>query len=482
MQEIQYILQYLSPVLDRTTINQLTTIVFAMLSMTGRVTMLGISRWTFDRGGSYRTVQRFFSTNICWLHINWYLFRHHIYDPDDVYLLAGDEVVVTKSGNETFGIDRFFSSLFNRVVKSISFFSLSLISVKDRTAYPILNKQIVRPDQEESEKSAEKEGQNNSNAGQEEAKKETEKESQNNREGKETKRKNKNNKGKQKSKKEKKKAGRPKGSKNKDKVNVNLPAHLLFIKMMITLVLNILLPGMSIQYLLLDGAFGNNNSLQMARMCGLFLISKLRADSALYFLYEGEQNKRGRKRKYGEKIDYKKIPKEYFKSHNVDLKKKILTDIYQMKMLHKEFGQVLNVVIIVKTNIVTGESRHVILFSADLELSHEKLVDYYSLRFQIEFTFRDAKQYWGLEDFMNIKEQQVHNAANLAMFMVLFSKILLKRLRPQHPNWSVLDLKAHFRSLRYVLEILKLFPKNLDPILIRQLLNNIPNLGAIHDS
>jgi putative transposase len=29
-------------------------------------------------------------------------------------------------------------------------------------------------------------------------------------------------------------------------------------------------------------------------------------------------------------------------------------------------------------------------------------VDYYSLRFQIEFNFRDAKQYWGLEDFMNM--------------------------------------------------------------------------------
>ncbi len=248
------------------------------------------------------------------------------------------------------------------------------------------------------------------------------------------------------------------------------------------LVLNIFLLRMGIQYLLLDGAFGDNNSLQMARMCGLYLISKLRVDSALYFPYEGEQNKRGRKRKYGEKLDYKKIPKEHLKSSKVDLKKKIRTDIYQMTMLHKEFGQSLNVVIIVKTNMVTAESRHVILFSADLELSYERLVEYYSLRFQIEFTFRDAKQYWGLEDFMNIKEQQVNNAANLAMFMVLFSKVLLQRLSSRHPNWSVLDLKAHFRSLRYVLEILKLFPENLDPILIRQLLNNIPNLGAIHDS
>jgi len=40
----------------------------------------------------------------------------------------------------------------------------------------------------------------------------------------------------------------------------------------------------------------------------------------------------------------------------------------------------------------------VLLFSDDLTLASETLIDYYSLRFQIEFNFRDAKQYWGLED------------------------------------------------------------------------------------
>jgi len=46
-----------------TTIRQFSRIALGMLTMTGRVTMLGISRWTAD-GGSYRTVQRFFTTLI----------------------------------------------------------------------------------------------------------------------------------------------------------------------------------------------------------------------------------------------------------------------------------------------------------------------------------------------------------------------------------------------------------------------------------
>jgi uncharacterized membrane protein YwaF len=42
-------------------------------------------------------------------------------------------------------------------------------------------------------------------------------------------------------------------------------------------------------------------------------------------------------------------------------------------------------------NLKTKKAGHVILFSSDVEMSWEKMVDYYSLRFQIEFNFRDAK-------------------------------------------------------------------------------------------
>ena len=89
-------------------------------------------------------------------------------------------------------------------------------------------------------------------------------------------------------------------------------------------------------------------------------------------------------------------------------------------------------VIIVKTNLKTLKTARAVLFSSDLELACDKLIKYYSLRFQIEFNFRDAKQYWGLDDFMNIKEQQVYNSDNLAFFMVNVSHILRHQ-----PNFQV---------------------------------------------
>ena len=142
--EIIYLLQAVNHLHTKTTWRQLATIVEAMLAMTGRVTMLGISRWT-EVGGSYRTIQRFFATTILWTHLNFQLFIAHRYSVGDEVALAGDHTVVTKSGKETHGLDQFFSSTRTKVVKGLEFFSLSFINVSRRESSPILMKQTIRP-------------------------------------------------------------------------------------------------------------------------------------------------------------------------------------------------------------------------------------------------------------------------------------------------------------------------------------------------
>jgi len=152
--------------------------------------------------------------------------------------------------------------------------------------------------------------------------------------------------------------------------------------------------------------------------------------------------------------------------------------IYQLNVWHKLFPQLLNVVIMVKTDLRNGKTGHVILFSDDLELPNDKLIEYYKLCFQIEFNFRDAKQFWGLEDFMNISKKAVYNAANLAMFMVNMSFVLSQ----QNPIFgaSINDLKSWFRARKYVLDTLKLVDQNADPILIERIINNVSNRGRIN--
>ncbi len=97
----------------------------------------------------------------------------------------------------------------------------------------------------------------------------------------------------------------------------------------------------------------------------------------------------------------------------------------------------------------------------------------YGLRFQIEFNFRDANQYWGLEDFMNVTPTGVTNAANLSLFMVNVAYRLRADLRQQDPDYSVLDLKADCRGYKYVAETIKMLPEKPEPGLLGQILHTV---------
>ena len=436
------LLQCIQPELTKTDLRRLSRIAQAMLSMSGRVTMLGLSRWA-GKGGSYRTVQRLFNTAICWPKVFLRFFMRHLFLPGTEYFLVGDESVVTKSGKETHGLDHFFSGLLNKVVKGIAIFSLSLVSVEERRSYPLRVEQIIRT---KAEKAAAKERKQ----------KRTKKDKTA----------------------PKKKRGRPKGSCNRGKTQVELTPELKRIQAMLKNQLEMLRNWVTVRYLALDGYFGNNHALQMVRQCDLHLISKLRYDAALYFVYEGQQKRTGPRKKYGQKINYRQIKEQYLVESSV--KDGIQTCIYQARMLHHEFAQVLNVVILTRTNLKTGAFANVNLFSSDLELSYETIIDYYSLRFQIEFNFRDAKQFWGLEDFMSVRQVPVTNAINLSLFMVSFSQVLLRQFRQTYPNGGVLDLKAYFRAAKYFEETIKMLPKKPEPFLLEQIFGQIATLGCIH--
>ena len=441
MIEIIALLSCFDQTLPGTSQRQLAIIITAMLRMTGRVTMLGISRWT-DKGGSYRTTQRFFHTVLPWAQMLWLFFRAYLYEQEHEYILAGDESVLTKAGKKTYGIDRFFSSIFGKPVRGLALFALALIDVNEGRSTPILVEQVIKNEEEK------------------------------------TKSKTQHKKKKKKQPQGQKKRGRPKGSKNKDKTVVEWTPELERIDKMLRQVLKTVSGFVPIRYIAMDGHFGNNNAAQMVLKTGLQLVSKLRHDSALYFRFDGEQKPDGANRRYGEKIDYQAIPAEHLVSSTTE--KNIRTDIYQATMLHKTFAAPLNVVIIVKYNLTTQKRAHVVLFSTDLDLDAEKLIRYYRLRFQIEFNFRDAKQFWGLEDFMAVEETAVTNAIQLSLFMVSVSQQLLPEFREESPHAGVLDLKTYFRGRYYASETLKMLPQKPEPILFQRIVRFIVNLGSVH--
>ena len=433
MPDIMVLLACLSQCIEPTPLRHLGRVTEAMLSMSDRVTMRGLSRWS-DKGGSYRTLQRFFNTSLSWCHLQWLLIRQHLLDADDVVVMSGDHVVVTKAGKMTYGLDRFFSSLYGQTVSGLCFLSLSLLSVKRRTSYPVLIEQVEKSSEASVQAPPKQKGRGQ--------------------------------------------RGRPKGSKNRNRREVEISPSLGFIQEHIKRVLEQIGDAFQVVYFIFDGELGHNDAMQMVRQVGLHLVSKLRYNSALYFPYDGPYSGRGPRRKYGQKLDYRNMASEHLKATSIE--KDIETRIYQMPLWHKKFADLLNVVVIVKTNLTTHKTAHVVLFSSDITLGYEQLIDYYRLRFQLEFNFQDAKQYWGLEDFMHVKEQSVYNSANLALFMVNISHALIRPMRAQWPAFSVNDLKAWFRGRKYVVETLKLLPEMPDAICIEQVVSQMAALGRVN--
>ena len=435
-----------SPFVSTTSLGQLAVIAEAIFSMTGRVTMLGISRWA-EKRGSYRNIQRFFATTFLWTALHLKFVESHLFNPSHEYILAGDATTVTKSGKETFGIDRFFSGILGKVVKGLEFFVISLIDVTARKSYPLAVKQTIREKAEKEEAPKRK------------------------KEVKKKKRKNAK-------KKPSNLKGRPPGVLNKDKMKLELSSELLRIHELLKAVLKLLRVFVMVKYVAMDGHYGHNQAVLMARENGLELITKLRKDGILYEKYEGEYSGRGARKKKGERLNLDAIPRKYWQKEVRE--KELVTNYYAGIFRHPSFGMELKVVIIEKKNEKKKQIGHVILISSDINLSWDKIVEYYSLRFQIEFNFRDAKQHFGLEDFMNTSERGVENAVNLSFLMVNVSAKLLAQ--KGESCVGINDLKSQYRGAKYAGWIIKKVLKIAEPIKINQMIEEAGRLGSIHQA
>lgn len=178
------------------------------------------------------------------------------------------------------------------------------------------------------------------------------------------------------------------------------------------------LKSLEIKHIAADALYSNKAFVSAVTELGFEHIGRLRIDADLKWLYDGEQKPCGRPKKYDGKVRIGSSISDRFNaegeladgSHlysaivwNVNLKRKI-----KIVLIHKTEGK--------------KESK-VLLFSTDLEIDAFKLVCCYKSRFQIEFIFRDAKQYTGLVDCQSCRKEAIHthlNASLLALNLMKF--------------------------------------------------------------
>lgn len=150
-----------------------------------------------------------------------------------------------------------------------------------------------------------------------------------------------------------------------------------------------------VAYHAVDGYFAKQKYIDEVVSLKLHPITKLRCDADCLFLYAGPHpRRRGRKRKYDGKVNWQDLSRfDYLGT----LAGEAHLHLYTSVVWHRSLKRKLRVVVLVNRKD-PAKPRYIILASTDLELDGRKLVEYYGARFQIEFVFRDSKQFTGLTD------------------------------------------------------------------------------------
>lgn len=148
---------------------------------------------------------------------------------------------------------------------------------------------------------------------------------------------------------------------------------------------------------------------------GFRLVSRLRDDAALWYSHDGVRTgKRGRPRIKGEKIDLDNLDTAKAEPLEIDAGSAYVVRAYSQAMKR-------NIKIVVHYPDTGGRK---IYFSTDLEMSGRDIIEIYRTRFQIEFCFRDAKQFTGLNHCQARDLAKLDFAFNASLATVNIAKIM----------------------------------------------------------
>jgi hypothetical protein len=152
-------------------------------------------------------------------------------------------------------------------------------------------------------------------------------------------------------------------------------------------------PG--VQYHCVDGYYAKKKYIDEVVSLNLHAITKLRSDADCVFLYTGPHPKRrGARRKYDGKVNFQALHR--FEDLGTRPEEPHL-HLYTAVVWHKTLQRRLRIVVLLNRKD-PAKPRFIVLGSTDPALNGHKLIDLYVARFQIEFLFRDSKQFTGLLD------------------------------------------------------------------------------------
>jgi Transposase DDE domain. len=195
-------------------------------------------------------------------------------------------------------------------------------------------------------------------------------------------------------------------------------------------------------YVVADAYFSKKGFVNQILDMDLHLVCKLRDDAdLLYPASKASTGKRGRPSKYAGKVDPRAPDGAHFQEVENDQGIKAKAGIVYSKSLQRD------ILVIVEEFIIKGKTTYRLLFSTDTGQAPIDVIDIYHTRFQMEFGFRDAKQFAGLENSQARSTNKLDFHFNTALTTVNIAKVMqLKDKIKRELPFSMKDYKTLFHN------------------------------------
>ena len=229
-------------------------------------------------------------------------------------------------------------------------------------------------------------------------------------------------------------------------------------------------------YMVADAYFSKKPFVDAILLAGMHFISRLRDDSVLMYKFTGEPTgKKGAPRKYTGRVDVKNLDTNYFSLDLCNDEIQIYSAVVHSKAFKTDIK--LAVAIFFKGG---KEIARKLYFSTNLKQAGLKIVRYYRSRFQIEFLYRDAKQFTGLTTCQARNENKLDFHFNAALTAVNIAKHdWLSNKTDRHKPFSMANYKTLYNNTLMLERFMCVFAINPNSAKNQKLVKELMDYGKI---
>jgi hypothetical protein len=227
-----------------------------------------------------------------------------------------------------------------------------------------------------------------------------------------------------------------------------------------------------------DAFFAKNSFVEPLHNAGFTVITRLQKNVYLRYPYTGEQRAgKGRPKAFDGKIDLKNVSTTHFRLIEENAEKRVYEGFAHVRCL-KKWGKLVIVQYLRDDGTIKNTCAY---FATDKEIPGTKVYEYYRMRYQIEFLFRDAKGHLGLEHSQSRSENAIHFHVNTALTTLNVAKAMhfLNKPKEQRNAFSIADIKTQYVNELILDRLISIYGKDPNVEKNNPLIRQLYQLGRI---